>query len=1598
MSFMFKISIFFGTAEPNFSSSKTYEYTYEGLVLTGLPEKGLARAGLKINSKVQISEVAQRTFMLRIINPEIQEYNGVWPKATFYPATKLTQALARQLTEPIKFEYSNGRVGNIYAPADVSDTVVNIQRGILNMLQVTIRSTQNVYELQEDGIAGTCHSSYVVQDVKRSNKIVVTKSKDLNNCDEKVIKNIGTRFMQHCRICDQIGRNAKATAAYTYILKPTEFGALITEATSQEVHQFSPFNAMNGAALTEARQKLILVDVKAIRNNVPEQQFQNRGSIKYEFATEILQTPIQLLKTKSPESKIKEILQHLVQNNHQEVHRDAPAKFLELTQLFRASTYENIEGIWKQYENTPQYRRWILDTLPATATPNAFRFIIQRVMKKDLTIAEAAQTLVTAMLAVKVDHQTMQLAADLIEDNSAIRAPALYKHAVLAYGSMVFKYCAESSSCSESALKVCMAWNKTLLVADVHKTMDATARAHEEEIVLALKAIGNAGQPASLKRIQKFLPGIASGASQYPVKIQADAVMALRNIAKKEPRKVQEIVLQLFMDHKNHPEVRMVASVVLFESEPPVALVTAVAEALLKESSLQVASFAYSQMKALSRSISAVSYKVSSACTIALKMLSPRLDRLSYRYSKALYTDTYQYSLMAGLAAKLYIMNNAANIIPTAVMAKFKIHLLGATATPLEVGLRAEGLQEALTRNHEDINNFPSPRKIEQIVKKLSGWKSIPSEKTLASAYIKLFGQEVSFAHLDKKYIQEALQAVREPVAKQSFMWAMIQQIQRGISTEWSKPMLAAEMRRIVPTCVGFPMETSLYSASVATIAVNAQAQITPTPSSDFHVAQLMNSNILLRSDISPSVGVHTVAMMGINTHAVQSGVELYTKAHTIVPMKFTAKIDMKENNFKISSEPCQQETELISVRSQAYAVSRNIEDLDAAKETPVLPDDAEADILKEKFNAEVVASTERERAGRIARLSAEMMSQDLPNTGEHQSRRFSKSSVSFCSKAKNYGFQVCMESKSENAAYLRRSPLYQLAGHHVCKILLKPAHTSDSTVEKIEFELQTGPKAASKMIKTLSMVELPEAAEAGDKILSKLKTILTADDRAENNRNPEIYDYKFRAHDYMFKYMGDSSSPVFVIVARAIKSDGKQQGYQVAGYADLTAPKPRIQVLAADITERSKWQVCADALMANDYKGMAIVRWGQECQDYRMAMQLESGRLANHPSVKLTTKWWRIPSSARKAYKKFGEYVKGMALFMGFAQKEQKNPSSQCSIIFALTSPRTIDTIIKTPKLTLFKRAVQIPFAVPQPALSAEQKPAGLLHSITEIPTLIAEASTSVCSASQNKFDTFNDVRFTYAIPKSCYHILAQACTTKPGFAVLLKRTSVGDNLAALNIHIRDKDIEMLPTSHGHLRLLIDNNEMPLSRLPYTDSSGSIEIKKDDTFLVVLAEKYGLKEVKFNGEKVKVTVASNMRGNMCGMCGRNDGESRHEFRMPNGRLAKSSSMFGHSWIARGEKCQKGCNVKHEHIDLGKVISLYGEPSKCYSTEPVLRCEEGCSPVESAAVTVGFHCLPTGTSVSPAQYSSFAEKSEDMEHSVEAYTECSCPTDLCAEA
>lgn len=138
----------------------------------------------------------------------------------------------------------------------------------------------------------------------------------------------------------------------------------------------------------------------------------------------------------------------------------------------------------------------------------------------------------------------------------------------------------------------------------------------------------------------------------------------------------------------------------------------------------------------------------------------------------------------------------------------------------------------------------------------LLGWKELPPEDPLVSAYIKVLGQEIAFVDIDKDAIQDMMlvltrlltflsailnnflsvspliyspnlllyfQSLTGSSDWQPMVKTVLEEVQRGISGRWTLPVLVGEMRHIIPTVAGLPLELGLCGVTVAQAAADGE-------------------------------------------------------------------------------------------------------------------------------------------------------------------------------------------------------------------------------------------------------------------------------------------------------------------------------------------------------------------------------------------------------------------------------------------------------------------------------------------------------------------------------------------------------------------------------------------------------------------------------------------------------------------------------------------------------------------------------------------------------------------------------------------------------
>ncbi|TSM94622.1 Adhesion G protein-coupled receptor L4 [Bagarius yarrelli] len=606
----------------------------------------------------------ERNFIWSFIGPacliiligdvSFEEFNGIPGEDSFKVSPAITKRLADVLTKPFTFDYTNGQVTDIKTAPDVPNMAVNIVRGILKFLHVTVKTTQQIYELDEVGIHGVCHSAYVIEENAAAQELYVTQNIDMKNCRQKAEIYQGMALAPESKITRERGENVVATVKYTYTVKSGESGGLITKASAQERQFFSPLNVKSGTSKLKAIWTIQLLQQTDITGKPVIGQVKSRGNLIYKADKGLGAMPMLMISLTNPAPKIENLIKRLAQAYINQVNTDTSADVFELIQLLRVASYDDLELLWKQLSGNNEHRRWFLNTVVEVTDERVVKFLKNRFKTEDISPNEAAQAILVAFNHLSAEVELVEMAKPLLD----------------------------------------MATN-------------GLTKGIDEDMVIALKALGNAGHPLSLKTIMKFLPGFSIKANSLPIRVQNVAVQSLRHLAIRDPHNVQDIALAIIAEKSVAGEIRMLASMILLETKPSLALISTLTELLLEETDHQVANFIYSQLQGFARSRVPEYRYLSTMCNIAVKILSQKLGQLSYPLSKVLRYDYFREGL--------------------------KELFIDRPGMPKDFG----------------VTDFAA------IMKILSDWQSLPKNKPLLSGFLRILGQEVSFFDLNQDIIQK---------------------------------------------------------------------------------------------------------------------------------------------------------------------------------------------------------------------------------------------------------------------------------------------------------------------------------------------------------------------------------------------------------------------------------------------------------------------------------------------------------------------------------------------------------------------------------------------------------------------------------------------------------------------------------------------------------------------------------------------------------------------------------------------------------------------------------------------------------------------------
>ncbi|VDM77027.1 unnamed protein product [Strongylus vulgaris] len=481
---------------------------------------------------------------------------------------------------------------------------MNLKRSIINMLQLNLHKMgrtdetemeryENVHELKNDyftvnerTIEGDCEVAYTI--VRKEEDVTeVTKSVNFNKCSRRPHTMYNFRYLTECRDCKEKNILEPSTV-YTYLLGREGI-------KNVEVRSIYTFTIENQPVVkTEIRARITL---------------ENKHEIQREFYMK--GDEVEVLPYKNVHKKIEEI-QKIIESikGTKENTKETTLLLARVVSLLRMCTMKELHMVNERIYKNGDVR-------------------VRKLIEHCLSIAGTKNTITHLLRLMQMGNIHTHRILLLFK-----RSPVVRQALWLTIGSMMRGVVGYTKD--ENVMKDEEVFAKKER-SDLKLHYLNLFRSHYDEAktiyekVLCLKWLANAGIDLSAFELERI---IKNKREELPVRMEAiDALRLLREVM---PRKIQSILMPIYKDRHEEPELRMAALVRIMHTLPHQPVIVQIISTMEREPNHHVATFTYDLLKSFVHSTHTCYKKLA-------KEIRPLLSMTRYVRGDRMLTSTYKY-------------------------------------------------------------------------------------------------------------------------------------------------------------------------------------------------------------------------------------------------------------------------------------------------------------------------------------------------------------------------------------------------------------------------------------------------------------------------------------------------------------------------------------------------------------------------------------------------------------------------------------------------------------------------------------------------------------------------------------------------------------------------------------------------------------------------------------------------------------------------------------------------------------------------------------------------------------------------------------------
>ncbi|KAI3415980.1 hypothetical protein GPALN_005538 [Globodera pallida] len=364
---------------------------------------------------------------------------------------------------------------------------------------------------------------------------------------------------------------------------------------------------------------------------VDEKRFYRNGDV--DFSKDGKDSPFaQVPKVQQATQALLKLMQN-TQDKHKGIDQQVPVQQQRLVEMLRMCTQQELRRVEQQFPGTTaqqkeQCKQIFVNSLAQCGTLNCVAELAKRIKNKQVSQATSVKALLALNQLPAPSDSILDELEQLCKSEAINSQPTSKQSCWLTFGALVNEVCQHKT---EKNAQECVEETANCVQSGFHKKGQCPTEKKQKykeamldvyqtneciyDKVVAMSALGNAGLHNALTDLEKI---IKNPRESRVVRIMA--IEATRRLQVNAPWEVQNILLPVFLNTREQPQVRTAAFANLLNTQPGPQVVDQLMYTMAKEPNKEVQSYVYRTMKALAKSQNPSEKKIAKHIKSALKM------------------------------------------------------------------------------------------------------------------------------------------------------------------------------------------------------------------------------------------------------------------------------------------------------------------------------------------------------------------------------------------------------------------------------------------------------------------------------------------------------------------------------------------------------------------------------------------------------------------------------------------------------------------------------------------------------------------------------------------------------------------------------------------------------------------------------------------------------------------------------------------------------------------------------------------------------------------------------------------------------------------